>query len=138
MRWSSAFVGSKASSSGGICIGSGNSRIYTGGSGTCGICTGGSGTSGICTGGICIADCRICTGGSKICTGGSGIFTGGICTSGICAGSRTCGIFTGGIGPGAIGSSGHLDTRLMTGVMRTRLLEKCRDFSSKGRFSAST
>ncbi|GFU15903.1 hypothetical protein TNCV_2368391 [Trichonephila clavipes] len=68
------------------------------------------------------------TGGSGICTGVSG-------TSGICTDSGTCGICT-----GAIGSSGHLDTRLMTRVMRTldRLLEKGRDFSSKGRFSTGT
>ncbi|GFT83715.1 hypothetical protein TNCV_3890991 [Trichonephila clavipes] len=63
--------------------------------------------------------------------GTCGICTGGCKTSGICTGG--CGICT-----GAIGSSDLLDTRLMTGVMRTlnHFLEKGRDFSSKGRFSS--
>ncbi|GFT53967.1 hypothetical protein TNCV_2442321 [Trichonephila clavipes] len=72
----------------------------------------------------------------------TGICTGDCGTTGICTCSRTSGICTGGCGicTGAIGSSDRLDTRLMTGVMRTldRFLEKGRDFSSKGRLKIPT
>ncbi|GFW87034.1 hypothetical protein TNCV_1922601 [Trichonephila clavipes] len=120
MSWSNASVdskGSKVSSSG---------RICTGGSGTSGICTGDCETCRICIGGYGTCDTGICTcsGTSRICTGDCGTYDTGICT-GDCG---TCGICT-----GAIGSSGRLETRHMTGVMRTRILG--RDFSSKGPFS---